>query len=130
MCKKDFILTGHSAHGPYGDEVEEMDWSVGQILQALDKFKLMDNTIVYFSSDNGGHFEEHHVSGEYRTGGYNGPYRGELQCYWTMLVPLVQWLAALPPTLVTQVQAPGLGYGQFGFSVSEGSVYLRQHIVT
>ena len=76
LLKKDFILTGHSAHGPYGDEVEEMDWSVGQILQALDKFKLMDNTIVYFSSDNGGHFEEHHVSGEYRTGGYNGPYRG------------------------------------------------------
>ena len=72
------MVSGHSLHGPYGDEVEEMDWSVGQILTALHKLQLMDNTIVYFSSDNGGHFEEHHVVHGHRTGGYNGPYKGRL----------------------------------------------------
>ena len=69
-------IIGHSAHGPYGDEVEELDWSVGQILTALDKFNLMDNTIIYFSSDNGGHIEEHHGTLGYRMGGYNGIFRG------------------------------------------------------
>ena len=54
-----------------------MDWCVGQILDALEKFGLMDNTIVYFTSDNGGHVEEHHGWHGYRTGGYNGIFRGE-----------------------------------------------------
>jgi len=44
---------GLSAHGPYGDNVEEMDWSVGEILAALERHGLGDNTWVYMSSDNG-----------------------------------------------------------------------------
>src|SRR5204863_7562048 len=31
-----------------------LDWSVGQVLAVLDKFKLADNTLVIFTSDNGG----------------------------------------------------------------------------
>jgi hypothetical protein len=56
--------------------VEEMDWSSGEIITALRKLQLMDNTIIYFSSDNGGHKEEHHGYLGYRTGGHNGIYRG------------------------------------------------------
>jgi arylsulfatase A-like enzyme len=42
-----------SSRGLYGDVVQEVDWSVGQILAALKKHKLHTNTIVWFSSDNG-----------------------------------------------------------------------------
>ena len=44
---------GTSARGLYGDVVEELDWSVGQILETLRKEKLADNTLVFFTSDNG-----------------------------------------------------------------------------
>ena len=44
---------GKSANGLYGDVVEELDWSVGEIMSALKKHGLERNTIVLFSSDNG-----------------------------------------------------------------------------
>ena len=44
---------GKSAGGIYGDVVEELDWSVGEILAALEKHGLDDNTLVIFTSDNG-----------------------------------------------------------------------------
>ncbi len=42
-----------SANGLYGDVIEELDWSVGQVLKKLDELGLDKNTIVVFSSDNG-----------------------------------------------------------------------------
>lgn len=42
-----------SAGGIYGDVVEELDWSVGEILKALKRLGLDRDTIVFFSSDNG-----------------------------------------------------------------------------
>lgn len=44
---------GRSRFGPYGDNVEELDWSVGQILRAVNGHGLDDNTMVVFTSDNG-----------------------------------------------------------------------------
>ena len=44
---------GKSANGLYGDVVEELDWSVGKVLEKLDELKISENTIVIFSSDNG-----------------------------------------------------------------------------
>ena len=44
---------GKSEGGPYGDTIEEIDWSVGQILDTLKKLKLDKKTIVIFTSDNG-----------------------------------------------------------------------------
>ena len=44
---------GKSNRGLYGDVIMEIDWSVGQIMQALDKNNLTENTIVIFTSDNG-----------------------------------------------------------------------------
>ncbi|PAA46944.1 hypothetical protein BOX15_Mlig016134g2, partial [Macrostomum lignano] len=90
---------GRSAHGWYGDNIEEMDWSVGQILDALDKRGLSDDTIVYFSSDNGGHIEETTHTGE-RAGGHNGIYRGS-KCQGAVdggiRVPgLLRWPGVIP----------------------------------
>lgn len=44
---------GKSAQGLYGDVVEEIDWSVGEVLKALAQNGLAENTLVVFSSDNG-----------------------------------------------------------------------------
>ena len=44
---------GTSRAGLYGDVIEEVDWSVGQILSALERKGLADNTLVIFASDNG-----------------------------------------------------------------------------
>jgi arylsulfatase A-like enzyme len=44
---------GKSAGGLYGDVVEELDWSVGEILAALKRLELEKNTMVLFASDNG-----------------------------------------------------------------------------
>lgn len=44
---------GRSARGLYGDVVEEFDASVGEVLAALKRLKLDDNTLVIFTSDNG-----------------------------------------------------------------------------
>lgn len=46
-------FAGHSARGLYGDCIEEVDWSVGQVLDTLRELKLDGNTLVWFSSDNG-----------------------------------------------------------------------------
>jgi len=48
---KDFL--GKSRAGLYGDVVETIDWSVGQVLKTLDQEGISGNTIVFFASDNG-----------------------------------------------------------------------------
>ncbi|MBI2808541.1 MAG: sulfatase [Planctomycetes bacterium] len=44
---------GKSAGGLYGDVIEELDWSVGQIMAALKANGLEEDTLVIFTSDNG-----------------------------------------------------------------------------
>lgn len=44
---------GKSEQGLYGDVIMEIDWSVGQILSALKRLNIDDNTLVMFTSDNG-----------------------------------------------------------------------------
>ncbi len=44
---------GRSQQGTYGDVIEEIDWSVGQVLEALDRHGVAGNTLVIFTSDNG-----------------------------------------------------------------------------
>lgn len=46
-------FAGSSGLGPRGDVIAEMDWCVGEMLEALDRLGLSQNTIVIFSSDNG-----------------------------------------------------------------------------
>ena len=46
-------FAGKSEQGMYGDVMMEIDWSVGEILKALERQELDDNTIVIFTTDNG-----------------------------------------------------------------------------
>lgn len=44
---------GRSPHGLFSDVIEEIDWSVGQIVDAVDAAGLGDNTLIIVTSDNG-----------------------------------------------------------------------------
>jgi len=58
---------GKSATGRYGDSVEEIDWSKGEIMNWLERLGLTENTLVIFTSDNGSNG---------RNGGSNRPLAG------------------------------------------------------
>lgn len=91
---------GKSPAGIYGDVVEELDWSVGQILDTLRKEGLADNTLVIFSSDNGPWlvFNQH--------GGSAGPLRDGKGSTWEggMRVPGIFWWPGRIPGGKTQHQ--------------------------
>lgn len=74
---------GATAHGARGDAILEMDWCVGEMLNALERLGLKENTLVIFTSDNGpvlddgyeDHAEElkgrHKAAGPLRGGKYS-----------------------------------------------------------
>ncbi len=50
-ASEDFI--GSSERGLYGDVIQELDWSVGEVLDKLEEQGILENTLVIFTSDNG-----------------------------------------------------------------------------
>jgi arylsulfatase A-like enzyme len=54
---------GTSQCGLRGDCIHQLDWSVGQVLETLDRLKLADNTLVIFSSDNGPVLDDGYADG-------------------------------------------------------------------
>ena len=76
-------FAGLTGLGPRGDVIAEMDWCVGQMLDALESLGLDENTIVVFSSDNGPVLDDgyddraeelvgdHHPAGPLRGGKYS-----------------------------------------------------------
>lgn len=91
---------GKSPRGLYGDVVEEIDWSVGQVLDTLRELKLEQNTLVVFSSDNGPWltFETH--------GGSAGPLRAGKGTTFEggQRVPTIFWWPGkVAPRVVTEL---------------------------
>nr|XP_055070754.1 arylsulfatase D isoform X1 [Misgurnus anguillicaudatus] len=67
-------FSGKSKHGLYGDNVEEVDWMVGQMVKTVERLELTNKTMMYFTSDHGGYIEDSDAGGQ--KGGWNGVYRG------------------------------------------------------
>uniref|UniRef100_A0A8C5M4Q3 Arylsulfatase D n=1 Tax=Leptobrachium leishanense TaxID=445787 RepID=A0A8C5M4Q3_9ANUR len=65
---------GKSKHKLYGDNIEEMDWMIGEILDVIDKESLINKTVSYFTSDHGAYLEGSEMGPDLV--GYNGIYRG------------------------------------------------------
>ena len=77
-----------SPRGLYGDVVEELDWSVGEVLNALRGAGLATNTLVFFTSDNGPWLMMREA------GGSAGPLRDGKGSTWEggMRVPGIAWM--------------------------------------
>ena len=89
---------GHSAGGKYGDVIEELDWSVGTVRQALKGAGVLNNTLVFLMSDNGPWaempdrmFADGHI--QPWDAGTSGPLRGSKASVWEggLRVPAVVW---------------------------------------
>jgi arylsulfatase A len=78
---------GKSPRGLYGDVVEELDWSVGQVLATLRSEGLAENTLVIFTSDNGPWLTQ------FEQGGSAGLLREGKGCTYDggMRVPAIAW---------------------------------------
>jgi arylsulfatase A len=78
---------GKSANGAYGDWVEEVDWSVGRVLDTLRELKLAERTLVLFTSDNGPWLKQG------QDGGVAGPLHGGKGTTWEggMREPTIAW---------------------------------------
>jgi uncharacterized sulfatase len=93
-------FVGHSAGGMYGDVIEELDWSVGAVLDALHAAGVAGNTLVLFTSDNGPWlpFREH--------GGSAGPLREGKGTTWEggVRTPAIFWWpGTVRPGVVTEM---------------------------
>ena len=90
---------GKSERGLYGDVIEEIDWSTGQILACIKELRLEKNTYVLFTSDNGPWWLGSHpwLSRNKDKGGWHGgtatPLRGNKCTTWEggLRVPGVLW---------------------------------------
>ena len=114
---------GKSTMGLRGDAIVQMDWCVGQLLQALDRLKLAEDTLVIFTSDNGpvlddGYVDQaneklgdHQPAGSFRGGKYSLFEAG------TRVPTLVRWPAKVKATTET-----GALFGQVDLAASLASL--------
>ena len=56
-------FVGKSGMGPRGDAILQLDWNVGEIVKAIEKEGLTNNTIIIFSSDNGPVLDDGYADG-------------------------------------------------------------------
>ena len=85
-------FAGKTGNGDWADMLAEMDANVGQMLDAVDRLGIRDNTIVIFASDNGPEFVRPYD-------GWAGPWRGQYFTAWEggIRVPfMIRWPGHVP----------------------------------
>ena len=95
-------FAGTSEQGTYGDVIQEIDWSVGEVMRALESTGIADNTLVIFTSDNG----PWRVFGNHA--GDCGPLRGRKGTVWEcgIRVPFIaRWPGHIKPNSVSDAYA-------------------------
>ncbi|MFC2015755.1 sulfatase-like hydrolase/transferase [Chloroflexota bacterium] len=105
---------GRSRAGLYGDTVEEVDWSVGEILRTLETLGLDDKTLVLFTSDNGPWWQG---NPGFTRGRKNLPFEGGFR------VPLVaRWPGIIPSGIV--IDALSMNFDIFATCLAAAGVPL------
>ena len=92
-------FAGKSRNGKWGDTVEEIDWSTGQILRKLEELGIDGRTLVVFTSDNGG---------ATRHGASNAPLRGSKGTTWEgghRVCFLARWPGHIPAGTASDAMA-------------------------
>lgn len=100
FASKDF--KGASRNGHYGDCVEEIDWSTGQLRACLERLEIVDNTLIIFTSDNGSN-GRHGGSNRPLAGAKGGTLEGGMRvpmiAHWPGKIPAAAECHALATTM-------------------------------
>lgn len=92
-------FAGTSGAGAFGDTIHELDWSVGVILESLERLGIADDTLIIFTSDNGGYprkFNDHYPMGPVLRGG-----KGALVEGGTRVPFVARWPGRIRPGTVS-----------------------------
>lgn len=91
---------GKSNNGPWGDSIEELDWSTGEIMRKLEELEIDDNTLIVWTSDNGAPINK---DPEDLTRGSNLPLhgRGYTTSEGAFRVPTIMWWPGTVPAGTT-----------------------------
>lgn len=91
---------GRSRNGPWGDAIEELDWSTGQILDALERLGIAETTLVIWTSDNGAPLARDPAK---PIRGSNAPLhgRGYTTGEGAFRVPMIAWWPGVIPAATT-----------------------------
>ena len=93
---------GTSEHGTRGAVIQELDWSVGQVLDTLDRLGLTEKTLVVFTSDNGGVMDDGYQDGSgddtsgHRCNGDLRGFKGSLYEGGTRVPFIARWPGKVP----------------------------------
>jgi arylsulfatase A-like enzyme len=101
-------FVGTSQCGVRGDTIDEFDWIAGQVIDALDRLGLAENTIVIVTSDNGGILDNNGPDSKHGVGSpeannghkFNGVLRGTKGSLWeggTRLPFIIRWPGKIKP---------------------------------
>jgi arylsulfatase A-like enzyme len=87
-------FAGSTGISPRADMLQELDASIGKILETLDRLGLAKDTLIIYSSDNGAYLNEEEGHGP------TGPFRGKKSQLWeggTRVPFIVRWPAHIQP---------------------------------
>ncbi|MCP3920114.1 MAG: arylsulfatase [bacterium] len=119
---------GSSTCGRYGDFIHELDWMVGEVMAALDASGEAENTLVVFTSDNGGMLNAggqdawragHRLNGDllgFKFGAWEGGHRVPMIARWPGRIPA----GTESDALISQVDLLASFASAAGVSVPEG----------
>lgn len=128
-----------SACGVRCDVIEQLDWTVGQVLETLERHKILDNTLILFTSDNGpvvddgyadGSVENlhgHKPSGSWRGGKYSlyeGGTRVPFITYWSGHIP-----AGVSNATISQIDLLASLTGLAGVTLPQASSFDSEDLL-
>ncbi|MBK1855182.1 arylsulfatase [Verrucomicrobiaceae bacterium 5K15] len=144
-------FVGTSKAGAYGDFTHELDWMTGQIMKALEKQGVADNTLVIFTSDNGGMLNQegqravqkgHPINGDLlgsKFGAWEGGHRIPMIVRWPGKVPAgttsdalishIDWLATLADIVDRPLENPEDSLNQLTTLISSPESPVRETLV-
>ncbi|MFC5050421.1 arylsulfatase [Rubritalea spongiae] len=144
---------GTSQAGLYGDFIHELDWIVGEVVKTLEEKGIADNTLILFTSDNGGMFNEggqdafkhgHKQNGDllgFKFGVWEGGHRVPLIAKWpgkiepgttsSQVISSVDFLATFAAITGQEIPADKIADSQNVLSafVDNPSAPVRDHLI-